>query len=118
MTIALIVLLLIVLLVFKKYSIDTRSTIKELKEDNHKFKSLAWNSHISKNKGPKMNWLYLNLKEQMSTLIKDLEDTDFNNYSGDIKKDIIDALKNIDSYATTVAEEDSDSLKHYRESNG
>jgi hypothetical protein len=118
MTILLVILLVIVLLVFKKYSIDTRATIKELKDDVQKYKSLAWKDYIGKNQAPKFNWLYLNLKEQMSALIKDLEDTDFNNYSSDIKQDILNALKNIDSYATTVAQEESDSLKHYRENNG
>ena len=118
MIILLVTLLVIVLLVFKKYSIDTRATIKELKDDVQKYKSLAWKDYIGKNQAPKFNWLYLNLKEQMSTLIKDLEDTDFNDYSSDIKQDILNALKNIDSYATTVAEEESDSLKHYRENNG
>jgi hypothetical protein len=112
------IVICIILLVFKKYIIDTNATIKELRKERQKFKNLAWNNYISKNNGPKLNWLYLNLKEQMATLIKDLEETDFDNYDGDIKKDIIDAIKNIDSYATTVAEEDSDSLKYYREING
>jgi hypothetical protein len=110
----LLVLLLIFLLVFIKYHIDTTSTIKDLKIDSDKYKNLYWKEFVNKDSRNKINWLYGNIKEQMAELIKDLKDTDFNNYEGDIKNEIIEALTNIDDYSTTTENQDMDSLTHYR----
>lgn len=114
----LLVMLLILLLIFIKYTIDTKSTIKELKIDRDRYKQLYWKEFVNKDSRNKINWLYGNIKEQISELIKDLKDTDFNNYSGDIKYEIIEALSNIDDYATTVENQDMDSLTHYRGKDG
>lgn len=108
----LIFLIIFISLVFIKYIIDTKSTIKELTEDRNKYRTIAWKSYIGKDSGPKLNWLYLNLKKQISTLIDDLKDTDFND--ANIKNDIIAALDRIDQYSDIVENEDADSLKHYR----
>jgi hypothetical protein len=114
----LLVILLIFLLIFIKYVIDTKSTIKELKIDRDRYKQLYWKEFINKDSINKMNWLYGNIKEQISELIKDLKDTDFNTYSGDIKYEIIEALSNIDDYSTTVENQDMDSLTYYRGKDG
>jgi hypothetical protein len=111
-------LLLIFLLVFVKYHIDTKSTIKDLKIDRDKYKNLYWKEFVNKDSRNKINWLYGNIKEQLAELIKDLKDTDFNNYNGDIKHEIIEALTNIDDYSTTVENQDMDSLTHYRGKDG
>ena len=94
MTYFLIFLILIISLVFTKYVIDTKSTIKELKADRDKFRAMVWKSGINKGTGQKLNWLYKNIKGQLGKLIKDLEDTDFNSYDGNIKQDIVNALNN------------------------
>jgi hypothetical protein len=107
-------LLLVFLLVFAKYHIDTKSTIKDLKIDRDKYKNLYWKEFVNKDSRNKINWLYGNIKEQLAELIKDLKDTDFNNYNGDIKHEILEALTNIDDYSTTVENQDMDSLTHYR----
>jgi hypothetical protein len=114
----LIVLLLIFLLVFIKYYVDTNSTIKDLKADRDKYRQLYWKKSVNKDSTNKMNWLYGNIKKQISELIKDLNDTDFNNYEGDIKYEIVQALTSIDDYSTTVENQDMDSLTDYREKNG
>lgn len=110
--------ILITILVFIKYHIDTQSTIKDLKKDRDKYRELYWKEFVNKDSRGKINWLYKNIKEQMSELIKDLKDTDFNNYNGDIKHEIIEALTNIDDYSTTVENQDMDSLTHYRGKDG
>lgn len=111
-------LILCICLVFLKYVIDTQDTIKELKNDRNKFRDLYWRISINKESGQKLNWLYKNIKAQMEQLIKDLESTDFKEYNGDIKKDVIGALINIDEYSTNIENQDMDSLTHYRGKDG
>jgi hypothetical protein len=118
MTYALLFLLILICLVFVKYHIDTKNTIKELRLDKNKFRDLYWRLFVNKDSGQKLNWLYQNVKKQIEELIKDLEDTDFENYNGDIKKDVIGALKNIDEYSTTIENQDMDSLTYYRGKDG
>lgn len=112
------ILLFLITITFIKYIIDTRSTIKSITFERNLYRSIAWKSRVNKNNGQKLNWLYKNIKKQMSVLIKDVEDTDFNNYDGDIKKEIIDALNNIDNYSTEIENEDMDSLTAYKEEYG
>lgn len=114
----LIIILFLVSLVFTKYIIDTRSTIKTLTFERNLYRSIAWKSRVNKDSSQKLNWLYKNIKKQMLVLIKDIEDTDFNNYDGDIKKEILNALNNIDSYSTEIENQDMDSLVVYKEENG
>ncbi len=111
-------LLIPIFLILIKYIIDTQSTIKELKKDRNKYRTIAWKYHINIDTPQKLNWLYKNIKKQLSEIIKDLEDTDFKNYEKDIKSDIINALKNIDTYSDTVENEDMDNLRHYKEDHG
>lgn len=118
MTLFLFLLMLFLSLVFIKYIIDTKSTIKELRLDRDKFRSIAWKSHINKDTGQKLNWLYKNIKAQLLEIIKDLEDTDFVKYDGDIKNDIISALKNIDSYSDKIEHDDMDTLNIYKDNSG
>jgi site-specific DNA-adenine methylase len=118
MTYALLVFILMFILVFIKYYIDTQDTIKNLKIDRDKYRKLYWQEFINKDSRGKMNWLYKNIKEQISELIKDLKDTDFQNYDGDIKHEVIEALNSIDDYSTTIENQDMDSLIHYREKDG
>jgi hypothetical protein len=118
MTYILLIILLIFSLVFIKYHIDTKDTIKNLKIDRDKYRALYWQEFINKDNRNKMNWLYKNIKEQIAELIKDLKDTNFNNYDGDIKHEIIEALSNIDDYSTTIENQNMDSLIHYREKDG
>lgn len=113
MTVILTSTLFIVCLIFTKYIIDTRSTIKELRFDRDKFRSMVWKNSINKDSGQKLNWLYKNIKDQLAKVIIDLEDTDFKTYDGDIKQDIVNALKNIDSYSTEIERQDMDSLISY-----
>ena len=110
----LLITLSIMSLIFFKYVIDTKSTIKELSIDRDKYRKLAWQAHINKDVDKKLNWLYKNIKDQMALLIKDLNDTDFNNYDGDIKYELIESLKNIDDYATTLEQNDMDVLYLYK----
>lgn len=65
----------------------------------HKFMSVASNNIVSNNKTNEStnNFLYNNLKEKISKLYKDVEDTDFTTYEN-IKYEILSALKDIDSY--------------------
>ena len=110
----LLITLSIMSLIFFKYVIDTKSTIKELSIDRDKYRKLAWQAHINKDVDKKLNWLYKNIKDQMALLIKDLNDTDFNNYDGDIKYELIESLKSIDDYATTLEQNDMDVLYLYK----
>jgi hypothetical protein len=114
----LVFLLLGLSLVFTKYIIDTKSTIKELRSDRDRYRELYWKAYVNKDSRQKLNWLYGNIKDQMSELIKDLKDTDFNNYDGNIKYEILEALKNIDDYSTTIENQDMDSFLHYKEKDG
>jgi hypothetical protein len=114
----LIFLFLILSLVFTKYYIDTKDTIKDLKVDRDRYRQLYWKEFVNKDSVNKINWLYGNIKEQMAELLKDLKDTDFNAYNGDIKYEIIEAITNIDDYATTVENQDMDSLTNYRGKDG
>ncbi len=112
------VIFFIFIIVFAKYIIDTNATIKELKAERDKFRAISWKSHINKDSGQKLNWLYKNLKSQIQTLIDDLKATNFNEYKGNIKEDILSALKNIDSYADKIENEDMDVLNIYKDSHG
>ena len=118
MILFLLLVLFFISLIFFKYIIDTKSTIKELRSDRDRFRSIAWKSHINKDTGQKLNWLYKNIKQQLLEIIKDLEDTDFSKYDGDIKNDIISALKNIDSYSEKIENEDMDTLNLYKDNSG
>ncbi len=111
-------LLFLTCLTFTKYIIDTKSNIKDLKFERNLYRSIAWKSRVNKDSSQKLNWLYKNIKKQISELIKDIEDTDFNNYQGDIKKEILNALNNIDSYSTNIENEDMDTLSVYKEEHG
>ncbi len=111
-------LLFLVSITFFKYIIDTKSTIKTLRFERDLYRSISWKSRVNKNDGQKLNWLYKNIKKQISTLIKDIEDTDFENYDGDIKKEVLNALNNIDSYSNNVEKEDMDALSIYKEEYG
>jgi site-specific DNA-adenine methylase len=110
----LLITLSIMSLIFFKYVIDTRSTIKELAIDRDKYRKLAWQAHINKDVDKKLNCLYKNLKDQIDLMIKDLNDTDFNNYDGDIKYELIESLKSIDDYSTTLEQNDMDVLYLYK----
>jgi hypothetical protein len=118
MTYVVLFLLVITLLVFFKYHIDTKDTIKDLKKDRDKYRHLYWTEFVNKDTRAKMNWLYKNIKDQIAELIKDLKDTDFNNYDGDIKYEVIQALTQIDDYSTTIENQSMDSLTVYREKDG
>lgn len=99
MTYVLLVALIFVLLVFKKYSIDTGLTIAELKKDKDYFRNTLWNRLYFLNKESKSNDLqYQNIKKRIDVLIKDLDDTDFSNFDGDAKHELISALKEIEFY--------------------
>ena len=95
----LIALLLLLSLVFKKYSIDTKLTIKELEKDKNYFRNTLWNRLYYLNKDAKStDFRYQNLKKRIDVLISDIEDTDFSNFDGDAKYELINALKEIDFY--------------------
>lgn len=99
MTYILLGALIFLLLIFKKYSIDTGLTINELKKDRDYFRNSLWNRLYFLNKQAKSTDVqYQNLKKRIDVLIKDLEDTDFDNFDGDAKYELISALKEIDFY--------------------
>jgi predicted PurR-regulated permease PerM len=111
-------LVFIVFIIFIKYVIDTRSTIKELRLERNRYRTIVWKNNTNKDSGQKLNWLYKNIKSQILELINDIKDTDFNDYQGDIKKNILSALENIDSYSTNIENEDMDTLTRYKEDHG
>lgn len=95
----LVFLLLIISLIFKKYSIDTQLTIKELSKDKDYFRNSLWNRLYYLNKdAQKTDFRYQNLKKRIDALINDLENTDFVNFDGDIKYEVVNSLKEIDFY--------------------
>lgn len=102
MTYVLLVALIFLLIVFKKYSIDTGLTIAELKKDKDYFRNTLWNRLYFLNKESKVNDAqYQNVKKRIEILIKDIEETDFNNFDGDAKYELISALKEIEFYGDT-----------------
>jgi len=108
----------IAFIIFIKYVIDTKSTIKQLRLERDRYRIIVWKTNINKDSGQKLNWLYKNIKFQISELINDIKDTDFDNYESDIKQEIINALNNIDNYSTKIENEDMDSLIFYKEDHG
>lgn len=91
--------LILLALVFKKYSIDTGLTIKDLKKDKDFFRNSLWNRLYFLNKDAQAtDFKYQNLKKRLDLLIKDIDDTDFSNFDGDAKYELINALKEIDFY--------------------
>lgn len=99
MSYLLIVVVLLLLIIFKKYSIDTKMTISGIKKDRDAFRNRLWNLMEALSKSQKQNDIaYKNVKSRIDILIKDLEDTDFNSFDGDIKIEVINALRDIDFY--------------------
>lgn len=95
----LIVVILLILIVFKKYSIDTKMTINGVKKDRDAFRHRLWNLMEVLSKSQRQNDVaYQNVKSRINILIKDLEETDFKKFDGDIKMEVINALKDIDFY--------------------
>lgn len=96
-----IALLLVIGLVVFKYHIDTKSTINELIKDRNMFRQHSWTLIKEKvrNRDEAINASqpYHQLKSKIELLIADLNDTDFSNFD-DIKKEVISALIEIDSY--------------------
>lgn len=102
MSYVLLVALILTLIVFKKYSIDTGLTIAELKKDKDYFRNTLWNRLYFLNKESKANDAqYQNVKKRLELLIKDIEDTDFDTFDGDAKYELISALKEIEFYGDT-----------------
>lgn len=97
------VVYLLTLLVWYKYSIDTRLTIQSIKEDRDKYRNQLWQMIKGLDKerefyqNKQNNTMYKDLKEKINILHKDLSETDFDSYAN-IKKEILLALKQIDSY--------------------
>lgn len=95
--------LLISLVVFK-YTIDTQMTIKDLVKDRNQFRSHAWrllqDNNLKKKNPISEDTPYQQLKEKISLLKKDLNDTDFSTFDN-IKEEILSALEEIDSYGET-----------------
>jgi hypothetical protein len=93
--------LIITLIVFLKYHIDTKSTIKELIKDRNMFRQHNWTLIRDKTREKdaldQVSQPYHQLKGKIDLLIKDLNDTDFSNFD-DIKQEVISALSEIDSY--------------------
>jgi len=96
-----IAVILLLLLVFYKYHIDTKLTIKELNEDKNKYRSQMWRiindrerqiKHISNISNP-----YNEIKSRVNKLHDDLADTEFSDFDG-VKEEILNALKQIDFY--------------------
>ena len=94
----LIITLIISYLIFFKYFIDKELTIKELKKDVHKYRTLLFQK-IEKegNNDIVQNNMYTLIKTNINHLIQDLSNTDFESYDN-IKKEIIFALEDIESY--------------------
>lgn len=95
------VIILLLLLVFYKYHIDTQLTIKELNEDKNKYRSQMWRiindrerqiKHISNIQNP-----YNDIKVRVNRLHDDLVETEFSDFD-EIKEEILNALKQIDFY--------------------
>jgi hypothetical protein len=67
------------------------------------FRNAAWQKLEVANRpadsGSAENFLYTNIKKEISVLIKDLEETDFKSFDGDLKFEILEALRMIDSYS-------------------
>lgn len=99
MLIITVVFLMIISLVCFKYTIDTKSTIKELKKDRDKYRILFFNKLSSEDKNRVIigKDIYKEVKDNINTLVEDLKNTDFNNFDN-IKDEVISALENIESY--------------------
>jgi hypothetical protein len=99
MLIITVVFLMIISLVWFKYTIDTKSTIKELKKDRDKYRILFFNKLSSEDKNRVIigKDIYKEVKDNINTLVEDLKNTDFNNFDN-IKDEVISALENIESY--------------------
>lgn len=102
----LLVSILFLSLVFYKYSIDTGQTIKELRVDRDTYRKKTWDimkllekerKHYKEQKLQESSAAYVNLKNKIKSLQKDIEETDFNTFEN-VKEEIVSALKQIDSY--------------------
>jgi hypothetical protein len=76
-------------------------TINELRLDRDLYRRTSWEKLVKSkdhnNSNSDDNLLYDNLKKRINIIIKDIEDTEFNDIP-DIKSEIISALKDIDFY--------------------
>jgi hypothetical protein len=96
-----IIVLILVCLIFYKYHIDTKLTIKELNGDKNKYRSQMWRiindrdrqvKHINNLQNP-----YNDIKIKVNKLRDDLKETEFSDFDN-IKEEIISALDQIDFY--------------------
>jgi len=101
MSLVLILILFVTLLIFYKYHIDTKLTIREITKDRNQFRANMWKFINSRTKEIEYQKNFINpyndLKVKIAKLSKDIEETEFNNFDN-IKEEILAALKDIDSY--------------------
>ena len=94
----LIITLIISYLIFFKYFIDKELTIKELKKDVYKYRTLFFQKLEKEGRNEIIeNNMYTIIKTNINRLIQDLSNTNFESYNN-IKKEIIFALEDIESY--------------------
>jgi hypothetical protein len=105
----LLIFICIFALVFYKYYIDTSKTIKDISIDRDTYRKNNWGlmRTIDKERQDHKKQMlqessaaYINLKNKIKLLQKDIEETDFNNFDN-VKEELVSALKEIDSYGET-----------------
>ena len=91
----LIITLIISYLIFFKYFIDKELTIKELKKDVYKYRTLFFQKLEKEGRNEIIeNNMYTIIKTNINRLIQDLSNTNFEAYNN-IKNEIIFALEDI-----------------------